>query len=93
LGRFQAAHEGVALTPLVGREQEIGLLLERWALAQDGEGQIVLLSGEPGIGKSRVLSTLHDWLKTHGTQALQFPVLAVPPQQRLLPILDHFERC
>ncbi|MEQ1881271.1 MAG: adenylate/guanylate cyclase domain-containing protein [Burkholderiales bacterium] len=46
--RFEAAtQEG--LTPLVGREQEIGLLLERWALAQDGEGQVVLLSGEQSI--------------------------------------------
>ncbi|MGH8759879.1 MAG: adenylate/guanylate cyclase domain-containing protein [Burkholderiales bacterium] len=50
--RFEAAHDKSGLTPLVGREQELGLLLERWALAQDGEGQVVLLSGEPGIGKS-----------------------------------------
>src|SRR5215475_11679096 len=41
------------LTPLVGREQEVGLLLERWAQAKAGQGQVVLLSGDPGIGKSR----------------------------------------
>jgi AAA ATPase domain/Adenylate and Guanylate cyclase catalytic domain len=55
--RFEAAtQEG--LTPLVGREQELGLLFDRWALAQDGEGQVVLLSGEPGIGKSRILTSV-----------------------------------
>ena len=48
--RFDAATGGI-LTPLVGREQEIGLLLDRWQLTQEGEGQVVLLSGEPGIGK------------------------------------------
>jgi class 3 adenylate cyclase len=47
--RFEAA-SGEELTPLVGRDLELGLLMDRWALAQDGEGQVVLLSGEPGIG-------------------------------------------
>jgi class 3 adenylate cyclase len=51
-GRFEAVRSGV-LTGFVGREHELGLLIERWNLAQDGEGQVVLLSGEPGIGKIR----------------------------------------
>ena len=46
------------LTPLVGREQEIGLLRERWAQVKDGIGQVVLLSGEAGIGKSRLVQVL-----------------------------------
>ena len=46
------------LTPLVGREQEIGLLRERWAQVKDGLGQVVLLSGEAGIGKSRLVQVL-----------------------------------
>jgi len=49
-----AAH----LTPLVGREQELGLLLDRWEQAEEGLGQMVLLSGEPGIGKSRLIDAM-----------------------------------
>ena len=61
-GRFEALH-GERLTPLVGREHELGILMERWAWARDGDGQVVLLSGEPGIGKSRVIRTLHERLR------------------------------
>ena len=50
------------LTPLVGREQELALLLERWERAKDGEGQVVLLAGEPGIGKSRLVRALRERL-------------------------------
>jgi class 3 adenylate cyclase/tetratricopeptide (TPR) repeat protein len=60
-GRFEALH-GERLTPLVGRELELGILLERWAWAKDGNGQVVLLSGEPGIGKSRVVRALRERL-------------------------------
>src|SRR5262249_45685649 len=48
------------LTPLVGRESEVTLLLERWEQAKAGHGQVVLLSGEAGIGKSRLVQTLKD---------------------------------
>jgi predicted ATPase len=51
--RFEAQHEAT-LTPLVGREEELGLILRRWRQAAAGEGRVVLLSGEPGIGKSRL---------------------------------------
>ncbi len=60
--RFEAATQA-GLTPLVGREHEIAMLLERWQLAQDTEGQVVLLSGEPGIGKSRIVSVLLERLE------------------------------
>lgn len=59
--RFEAFHTGV-LSPLVGREQELALLLERWSRAKDGEGQAILLSGEPGIGKSRIVRALRESL-------------------------------
>ncbi|HWZ13100.1 MAG TPA: adenylate/guanylate cyclase domain-containing protein, partial [Acidobacteriaceae bacterium] len=55
--RFEALHTG-GLTELVGREEELELLLRRWSKAKTGEGQVVLLSGEPGIGKSRLTATL-----------------------------------
>jgi len=48
------------LTPLVGREQEVGLLLERWKQAKAGHGQVILLTGEAGIGKSRLVQVLKD---------------------------------
>ena len=57
--RFEAIHAGM-LAQFVGREHELGLLNERWDLATGGEGQIVLLSGEAGIGKSRILQALRD---------------------------------
>jgi class 3 adenylate cyclase/predicted ATPase len=60
-GRFEALHEH-RLTPLVGREHELGLLLDCWDLARGGDGQAVLLSGEPGIGKSRIAKALADAL-------------------------------
>jgi hypothetical protein len=52
------------LTPLVGRESEVTLLLERWEQAKAGHGQVVLLSGEAGIGKSRLAQVLKDHIAT-----------------------------
>jgi class 3 adenylate cyclase/predicted ATPase len=59
--RFEALH-GTMLTPLVGREHELGILLERWSWATEGDGQVVLLAGEPGIGKSRMVRALRERL-------------------------------
>ena len=55
--RFEALR-GSALSPLVGRDEEIDLLLRRWVRAKAGDGQVVLVSGEPGIGKSRIVAAL-----------------------------------
>jgi class 3 adenylate cyclase/predicted ATPase len=60
--RFEALRVS-GLTPLVGREEELDLLLRRWSKAQTGEGQVVLLSGEAGLGKSRLVATLHERLR------------------------------
>ena len=57
--RFDA-RRGRDLTPMIGRDRELDLLLERWRQAQDGEGQAVLLTGEAGIGKSRLTRALLD---------------------------------
>ena len=57
--RFEALHTS-GLTELVGREEELEILLRRWSKAKSGEGQVVLLSGEPGIGKSRLTAALME---------------------------------
>ena len=67
--------DAVRLTPLVGRELEAGLCLDRWEMVQDGTGQAVMLSGEAGIGKSRLLLVLrerladtpHTWIECRGS--------------------------
>ncbi|MET4520115.1 adenylate/guanylate cyclase domain-containing protein [Bradyrhizobium sp. I1.7.5] len=66
--RFEALHSATALTPLVGREEEIELLVQRWIQAKSGAGQVILLSGEPGIGKSRLTAALLERLRgeSHG---------------------------
>ena len=60
--RFEALHSTAALAPLVGREEEIELLLRGWTQAKEGEGRVLLLTGEPGIGKSRLSVALQERL-------------------------------
>jgi predicted ATPase len=69
--RFEALH-ATGLTALVGREEEIELLLRRWSKAKVGEGQVVLLSGEPGIGKSRLTAALLECLTTEPHTRLRY---------------------
>jgi class 3 adenylate cyclase len=69
--RFEVAVR-TGLTPLVGREEELGLLRRRWEQAKAGEGQVVLLSGEPGIGKSRLVQTLKDQATSEGATRIEF---------------------
>src|SRR5262245_35733675 len=81
------------LTPLVGREQEVGLLLERWAQVKDGLGQVVLLSGEAGIGKSRLVQVLKEHVAVE-PQAWLTPCQCSPYHQNtaLYPWIDLLER-
>jgi predicted AAA+ superfamily ATPase len=60
--RFEAMR-GSRLSPLVGRDEEVDLLERRWARANAGDGQVVLISGEPGIGKSRLVAALAERLR------------------------------
>ena len=89
--RFEASH-GAQVTPLVGREQEIGLLLDRWQLSREGDGQVVLLSGEPGIGKSRILSALRERLEGQGVGTLRFQCSPYYVNSALYPSIDNIER-
>ena len=81
------------LTPLVGREQEMALLLERWAQVKDGLGQVVLLSGEAGIGKSRLVQVLKEQVATE-PQTWLTPCQCSPYYQNtaLYPLIDLLER-
>jgi class 3 adenylate cyclase len=90
--RLEAASP-MGLTPLVGREQEIGLLQERWAQVKDGLGQVVLLSGEAGIGKSRLVQVLQEHVATE-PQAWLTPCQCSPYYQHsaLYPLIDLLER-
>ena len=101
---YQVLHESMArsrleaagstgLTPLVGREQEVALLRERWAQVKDGLGQVVLLSGEAGIGKSRLVQVLKEQVATE-PQAWLTPCQCSPYYQNtaLYPLIDLLER-
>jgi class 3 adenylate cyclase len=90
-GRFEALY-GARLTPLVGREEEINLLLRRWEQARDGAGQVVLLSGEPGIGKSRIALGLLQGLVDEAPIRLRYQCSPFHSQSALHPVLEQMAR-
>ena len=89
--RFEALR-GSTLSPMVGRDEEIDLLLRRWARAKGGDGQIVLISGEPGIGKSRIVAELDERL--HDEPHFRLRYFCSPDHQdsALFPFVDQFAR-
>jgi class 3 adenylate cyclase/predicted ATPase len=89
--RFEAMHPGV-LTALVGREEELELLLRRWAKAKTGEGQVVLLSGEAGIGKSRLAAALMEALAAKPYTRLRYFCSPQHTDSAFYPIIGQFER-
>ena len=84
VSRFEALRSGK--TPFVGRDEEVDLLLRRWQQAKSGEGRVVLISGEPGIGKSRLTAARLSASKASRTHAALF-LLAAPSGQRALPFI------
>ncbi len=89
--RFEAATQS-GLTPLVGRAQEVGLLTDRWQLAQEGEGQVILIAGEPGLGKSRLLRELRETLGGDNLQVLRFQCSPYYANSAYYPLTAHLER-
>ena len=90
-GRFEALHAS-GLTELVGRQEELELLLRRWARAKTGEGQVVLLSGEAGIGKSRLTAALLERLASEPHTRLRYFCSPQHTDSAFYPIISQMER-
>ena len=80
------------LTPLVGRESEVAVLLDRWEQVQDGRGRVVLLSGEAGIGKSRLIQVLKDHVAHDRHTRMQCRSVPYFTNSALYPITDFLQR-
>ncbi len=89
--RFDALH-AKGTNPLVGREQEIGLLLQRWGLASGGEGQVVQLIGEPGIGKSHGVQALRQLVSQEQHTRFRYHCSPYHTNSALYPIIDQLTR-
>jgi hypothetical protein len=88
--RFKALR--TATTPLVGRDEEIELLMRRWAQAKAGDGCVVLISGEPGIGKSRITEAIQERLGAEPYTRLRFFCSPNHQDSALYPVIAHLER-
>ena len=89
--RFEALHAS-ELTALVGREEELDLLLRRWSKAKNGEGQVVLLSGEAGIGKSRLTAALLEAIASEPHTRLRYFCSPQHTDSAFYPIISQMER-
>jgi len=89
--RFEALRLAT-LSPLVGRDEEVQLLLRRWAQAKDSEGQLVLISGEAGIGKSRIVAALQERLERERPIRLRYFCSPHRRDSALFPVIAQLER-
>jgi class 3 adenylate cyclase len=89
--RFEAAAAG-NMTPFVGRELEVALLVERWDQAKESEGQVVLLCGEPGIGKSRITQFVHERLAGEPHTRLRYQCSPYYTNSAFYPVIAQLER-
>src|SRR5271168_1044928 len=90
LSRFEALRSGE--TPLVGREEEVELLVRRWQQAKTGEGRVVLISGEPGIGKSRLTAALSEHIEAEPHTRLRYFCSPHHQDSALYPFISQLER-
>ena len=86
--RFAARHSGV-MAPIVGRDQELALLLERWRQAKSGEGQVVLLTGEAGIGKSRITEALVEEVAAEPRVLIRYQCSPYHADSALYPVIQQ----
>jgi class 3 adenylate cyclase/tetratricopeptide (TPR) repeat protein/ABC-type transport system involved in cytochrome c biogenesis ATPase subunit len=89
--RFEATH-AADLTPFVGREHEIGLLVERWRQAKQGEGQVVLVSGEAGIGKSRISLAIQERIAEEPHARVRYQCSPYHRNSALHPVIEQLAR-
>ena len=89
--RFEAAHAGT-LTPLVGRSSELRLLLDRWEKVKEGDGQVILLSGIPGVGKSRLLHELKSHVEKEPHILLHHQCSPYHNQSAFHPVIEQIEQ-
>ena len=89
--RFDAFHAS-GLTELVGREEELEILLRRWSKAKSGEGQVVLLSGEPGIGSSRLTAALLEAIAPEPHTRLRYFCSPQHTDSALYPTISRLEQ-
>jgi len=82
----------IGLTPLVGREEEVGLLLGRWGRVADGQGQVVVLTGEAGIGKSRLVQVVKERVATQPHIRLECRCSPYYEHSPLYPVIDLLPR-
>ena len=80
------------LTPFIGREQEIGLLRASWERAQVGSGQVIVLSGDAGIGKSRLIHTLYEYLTPANPVRIECRCSPYAQHRAFSPIADYLQR-
>jgi class 3 adenylate cyclase/tetratricopeptide (TPR) repeat protein len=88
--RFEAAHVS-SLTPLVGRSTELNLLLDRWQKIKEADGQVVLLSGIPGVGKSRLIHELKSNIQNEPHFLLNYQCSPYHSQSAFFPVIEQIE--
>ena len=89
--RFEAAVRR-GLTPLVGRDHELQFLWQRWERACGGEGQAILVSGEPGIGKSRLVQELKEQTRHEEAMQIEFRCSSYYQNSALYPVIEYLQR-